>query len=218
MDAAFWHERWRLGQIGFHRPDVHPALQRYWPELGVEAGARVFVPLCGRSLDMTWLARRGHAVLGVELSPIAIAGFFAHESLVGRQEPAGPFTRHAAGPYEILQGDFFDLAPAATGRIEAWYDRAALVALPPALRRRYAGHLGRLLQPGTRGLLLAHEYAQERMSGPPFSVPLAELHELFDPAFGLELLARDDIIGAAPQFAERGLDSFHELVLGMVRR
>jgi thiopurine S-methyltransferase len=75
MEADFWHERWRLGQIGFHQPDHHPALDRWWARLGIPPRGRVLVPLCGRSLDMVWLARHGHPVLGVELSPIAAAGF-----------------------------------------------------------------------------------------------------------------------------------------------
>ena len=218
MDAGFWHERWRLGQIGFHQPAFHPALERYWPGLGIAAQERILVPLCGRSLDMAWLAARGHAVLGVELSPIAAAGFFEHESLAAHRTRVGPFTRHAAGPYEILEGDFFDLTAADAGAIGGWYDRAALVALPQELRRRYAVRLAGLLAPGTRGLLLAHEYPQQKMAGPPFSVPLAELRGLFRSAFDFELLERQDIIATTPQFAERGLDSFHELVLRLVRR
>ena len=109
MQADFWLERWRQGQIGWHQPDVHPALLKYWPGLDVDPSKRVFVPLCGRSLDMIWLARRGHPVLGVELSPIAASEFFSHESLSASQSPAGRFVRHTAGRYEILKGDFFDL-------------------------------------------------------------------------------------------------------------
>ena len=218
MDADFWQERWRQGQIGFHQPEFHPGLAQYWPGLGIGPGARLLVPLCGRSLDMVWLARRGHPVLGVELSPIAVAGFFEHESLAARQAPAGPFTRHTAGPYEILQGDFFQLTSATAGAVGGWYDRAALVALPPALRRRYVRHLGGLLDPGVRGLLVTHEYVQEQMDGPPFSVPDAEVRQLFEPMFDVGLLHRQDVIAGNTKFAERGLDSFHELIYRLVRR
>lgn len=218
MQADFWLERWREGQIGWHQPDVHPALERDWPGLGVDPAARVFVPLCGRSLDMTWLARRGHGVLGVELSPIATAGFFEHERLVAGRSKAGPMIRHAAGPYEILQGDFFDLTREMAGSIGGWYDRAALVALPPELRIRYAGRMAELLPPGTGGLLISAEYAQEKMAGPPFAVLADEVHALFDPQFEVELLERRDVIASSPRFAERGLDSFHETVFRLARR
>ena len=218
MQADFWLERWRQGQIGWHQPEFHPALLKYWPALGVEPSQRVFVPLCGRSLDMIWLARRGHPVLGVELSPIAAAEFFGHESLSASQSQAGRFIRHAAGRYEILQGDFFDLSPANAGVIGAWYDRAALIALPPDLRARYAEGMAALLAPGTRGLLITAEYPQERMSGPPFAVMEGEVRALFDPGFEVELLERQDVIGGNPRFIERGLESLHEAVYRLTRR
>ncbi|MBS1201298.1 MAG: thiopurine S-methyltransferase [Proteobacteria bacterium] len=218
MQADFWLERWRQRQIGWHQPDFHPALEKYWPTLGIDPSARVFVPLCGRSLDMIWLARRGHPVLGVELSPIAASEFFGHEALSASPSVAGRFIRHAAGPYEILQGDFFDLTPAMAGAIGAWYDRAALIALPPDLRVRYADRIAGMLAPGTCGLLITAEYAQEKMAGPPFAVMADEVHALFDAGFEVELLERQDVTAGNPRFVERGLDRLHEAVFRLVRR
>ncbi|MGO1893263.1 MAG: thiopurine S-methyltransferase, partial [Luteimonas sp.] len=68
MEPDFWHERWQQNRIGFHQEKPLPLLLKHWPSLGLAAGSRVFVPLCGKSLDMPWLAERGHRVLGVELS------------------------------------------------------------------------------------------------------------------------------------------------------
>jgi thiopurine S-methyltransferase len=218
MEADFWHERWQQGQIGFHQPEVHPSLPRYWPALDVRPGSRVLVPLCGRSLDMVWFAQRGHPVLGVELSPIAAAGFFAHESLTPLRDSHGPFELYAAAHYEILQGDFFDTAAQSLGAIHGWYDRAALIALPPPMRLRYAAHMGELLAPGTRGLLIAVEYPQEKMNGPPFSVPVDEVHTLFERDFKVELLERRDVLAANPRFVERGLDCLYEGVFRLERR
>jgi thiopurine S-methyltransferase len=218
MEPEFWHQRWQQGQIGFHQPDFHPSLARYWPGLGVDPERRVFVPLCGRSLDMIWLARRGHPVLGVELSPVAAAGFFEHEKTEPQVAPRGPFAAYTSEGYEILQGDFFELVPPIAGPIEAWYDRAALIALPPPMRRRYAEHLGGLLAAGARGLLITLEYPQEQMDGPPFSVSIDEVHELFDREFTVELLEREDVLAANPRFAERGLDCFYEAIFRLERR
>jgi len=218
MDANFWHERWQQGQIGFHQPDVHPSLPRYWPALDLRPGSRVLVPLCGRSLDMVWFAGRFHPVLGVELSPIAAAGFFAHESLTPLRDTHGPFELYAGGRYEILQGDFFDLAREEVGAIHGCYDRAALIALPPPMRQRYAAHLGKLLVPGTRGLLVTLEYPQDKMDGPPFCVPVDEVHALFERDFKVELLERRDVLAANARFAERGLDYLYEGVFRLDRR
>jgi thiopurine S-methyltransferase len=218
MEAGFWHERWQQGQIGFHQPDYHPALPRYWPGMGIDPGVRVFVPLCGRSLDMVWLAQHGHPVLGVELSPIAARGFFEHEAMPPQVSQKGRFSAYVAAGYEILQGDFFDLDRGAVGAIEAWYDRAALVALPLPMRRRYVEQLAGLLEPGARGLLVTLEYPQAKMAGPPFSVSTDEVHELFDRDFAVDLLERQDALACNPRFVERGLDCLHEAVFGLSRR
>src|SRR5690606_3494808 len=81
MHPDFWHQRWSDQQIGFHQSTPTPLLLEHWPALGLPAGAQVFVPLAGKSLDMAWLAAQGHRVLGVELSPLAVAQFFAEHGL-----------------------------------------------------------------------------------------------------------------------------------------
>jgi thiopurine S-methyltransferase len=38
--------------------------------------AKVFVPFCGKVLEMKWLAENGHVVVGVEVSEDSIMQFF----------------------------------------------------------------------------------------------------------------------------------------------
>ena len=217
MHQDFWHERWQTGQIGFHQATVHPLLERWWPALGVAAGTRVYVPLCGKSLDMAWLAERGHRVVGSELSPIAIRDFFAGQGLEPARTTGGRFTRNAAGPYELLEGDALGLAPEILGAIDAAYDRAALVALPPEMRVAYAASMARLVPPGVAMLLIAFEYPQEMKGGPPFSVEEAEVRTAFGPAFAVEVLERVDVLAQNPKFAEFGIPALHEVAYRLTR-
>ena len=76
MEEGFWQARWQRNQIGFHRQEVNPGLKKYWPTLQVAPGRCVFVPLCGKSLDLLWLAEQGYCVLGVELIEKAVVDFF----------------------------------------------------------------------------------------------------------------------------------------------
>ena len=214
----FWHERWQTGQIGFHQSAVHPFLERWWSRLELPPQARVYVPLCGKSLDMVWLAERGHSVVSSELSPIAIREFFSERGLERAQHDEPGFRRHVAGPYQILEGDALTLTPGLLGPVAAAYDRAALVALPPDLRRPYAESLARLLPSGAKALLVAFEYPQEMRGGPPFSVEAAEIRGLFEPEFRLEQLERLDILTENPKFAEVGIPALYETAFLMDRR
>ena len=218
MHHEFWHERWRTRQIGFHRATAHAMLERWWPTLGVPPDAGVYVPLCGKSLDLAWLAARGHAVVGSELSPIAIGEFFAEAGLAPATSPLAAHRRHAAGPYTILEGDALALGPSDVGPVRAAYDRAALVALPADLRVRHARTLASLLPAGAPALVIGFDYDQSRADGPPFSVPAAEVHALFDADFEVGELERVEVIGESPRYVEAGLTSLHEVAWRLVRR
>ena len=84
MQPEFWHDRWQRNQIGFHQEQVNPCLERLWPQLELPRGARVLVPLCGKSLDLSWLAASGFEVLGVELSQTAVEQFFSEQRVSRR--------------------------------------------------------------------------------------------------------------------------------------
>jgi thiopurine S-methyltransferase len=167
---------------------------------------------------MVWLAEREHRIVGSELSEIAIRDFFADRGLDPARTDRGPFVDYAAGPYEIVAGDALALTPGILGHVDAAYDRAALVALPPDMRPAYAASLADLLPTGARSLLVAFEYPQEMKGGPPFSVEAAEILRLFAPAFAVEQVERLDVLAENPKFAEIGIPALFETAFLMERR
>ncbi|MFC1772684.1 thiopurine S-methyltransferase [Pseudomonadota bacterium] len=209
MEADFWHQRWQDNLIGFHQHEVNPYLLEYWPQLELEESGGVLVPLCGKSLDMRWLAER-HNVHGVELSPQAVEDFFAEQQLQSSRREAGGFSVCEATGITLYCGDFFNLSSAVLGNISAVYDRAALIALPPVMRARYVSHLNSLCPAGTQMLLVTMAYNQAEMDGPPFSVEDAEVHELFGAHWRVERLREDDILENEAKFRERGLGRLSE--------
>jgi len=217
MEAGFWHQRWQDNLIGFHQADINPHLQSYWPHLGLTPDDQVFVPLCGKSRDMLWLSAR-HPVLGVELSPIAVAAFFSEAGLAPRRGEEQGFAVHEIERLRVLCGDFFDLQRHQLQAVRAVYDRAALIALPPDMRRRYVARLTELLQPEVVMLLVSLEYEQGEMNGPPFSVGEAELHELFAAAWAIERVYHQDQLPSEPRFRERGLSRLDEKIFMLRRR
>lgn len=193
MHPEFWQQRWAAGQIGFHQSEPTALLQKHWPALGIPAQAKVLVPLAGKSLDMLWLAAQGHRVLGVELTQAAVDQFFAENELHPQVHESRYGLHHVAGAIEIIRGNVFDLDAAALADCRAVFDRAAIIALPPSLRARYAREPYSLLPDDCRGLMITLEYPQEEREGPPFSVPEAEIRQRFEPEWTVDLLERRPI-------------------------
>lgn len=218
MEKGFWLERWERTEIGFHQNEVNPSLKRFWKELNVAPGSEVFVPLCGKSLDMVWLREQGSYVLGVELSPVAVKDFFHEQALAYEHASSGAFDNYLAEGYCLACGDFFDLSENDLAQVAGVYDRASLVALPPGMRERYARHLVGILPAGTRILLVALDYPQDQMSGPPFAVTEAEVRALYGAYADIRLLASEDVLDENPRFRQRGLSRLVENVFVLTLR
>jgi thiopurine S-methyltransferase len=219
MHQDFWRQRWARNEIGFHLSEVNPYLQQFWPSLNVAAGAQVLVPLCGKSLDLLWLAEQGYRVLGVELAQAAVEAFFSEQGLLAEIDQMGEFRRYRSGAIELLCGDFFSLTAADLLECRALYDRAALIALPAPMRERYAAHLASILPAGCGGLLVTLDYPQAQMPGPPFAVSEVELRRLLaEPQWSLHLLEARDVLAENWRFLQRGLSQLDERVYQLRRR
>ncbi|MFC0335938.1 thiopurine S-methyltransferase [Kushneria avicenniae] len=199
-----WFERWRDGRIGFHSDGVQPMLARYWSALSLAPNARALLPLCGKSGDIGWLSRQGHPVLGVELVEKAVRDWFeAQGEVVPAARTRSNFKRfdspgqaeRAAVTLDV--GNFFHLDAGLSDDIDAFYDRAALIALPEAARQRYALKLAELCRPGVEGLLISVVRTERRDQGPPYVVTDDEVRALFAPNFELDRLGE--------QLDERGM-------------
>ncbi|MBV4483128.1 thiopurine S-methyltransferase [Pseudomonas khavaziana] len=218
MDAKVWQERWATNQIGFHQVEVNPYLQQHWSTLALAAGSKVFVPLCGKSLDMMWLAGRGHRVMGVEVSEQAVKAFFSEQALTPQVDQRGAFKVYQAGLIEVWCGDYFALDAGAVADCKALYDRAALIALPQQMRPQYTEHLNTLLARGCEGLLIVVDYDQAQRAGPPFSVPDEEVRSLLGSHWSVVTLQEQDILSQSRKFMADGVTRLEERVYRLTKR
>jgi thiopurine S-methyltransferase len=199
-----WLERWQEGRIGWHDPDGNPGLQTHWRA----AGRSVLVPMCGKSVDLRWIAEQGNQVIGVELSDLAIKAFFAEQGLDYTVQD-GDLRAYRANDAEItiFCGNYFDLHGV---RCNAHYDRGALIAMPAEMRPAYAAHTNSLLTPDAEQLVIAIEYEDSVAVGPPFSVSEEEVLSYWPGLVCIE--QRDDIENAPPKFVKAGLTELIEKV------
>jgi thiopurine S-methyltransferase len=194
MDPSFWHDRWAANEIGFHQSEVNRHLAEHLTKLPLPTGARVFVPLCGKTLDIAWLLSQGFRVVAAELSRMAIEQLFVGLGCTPRISGGGKLEQFSFDEVDVYVGNIFDLSIDILGHVDAIYDRAALVALPPEMRARYAQHLmsitGRAPQ-----LLISFEYDQSVMEGPPFSVTGEEIRRHYAADYQITPLATAEVPG-----------------------
>jgi thiopurine S-methyltransferase len=147
--------------------------------------------------------------VGVELSDIAVAGFFADHDLEFERESSGTLDRYTAKDYPITvyRGDYFSFQ---SPTFDALYDRGALVALPQDLRPRYVEHTRQLLRSDAMRLVITLEYDQQVVNGPPFSVLAGELAGYWDDL--VRVGEKSDINNCPPKFRKAGLTDILEVV------
>ncbi|MCZ0943308.1 MAG: thiopurine S-methyltransferase [Gammaproteobacteria bacterium] len=211
MRSEFWLERWRSGQIGWHQVDVNRWLAKHWPALGLDSDCPVFVPLCGKSLDMAWLRALGHRVIGVELAEVAVRSFFEEAGTPFKVfNTPGDMPRFSSGGIHIYCGDYLELSAAHLEAAPGAFDRGALVALPAEQRAVYADHVQRILPVGAQVLLITLDYDQERAPGPPFAVSEAEVPALYGTRCRIRQLDSSRTGELPPHFLECGIEVAEE--------
>lgn len=194
MQPEFWHKKWESNVIGFHLSEPNPLLVRYFERLSPVRNSRIFVPLCGKTLDIGWLLSLGHRVVGVELSEMAVKALFESLNMKPDVSKLDTFIHYHAPNLDIFVGDIFNLSQKQLGSIDAVYDRGAFVALPEAMRQRYVSHLIQLTQAAPQ-LLISFEYDQSQLAGPPFATNNQEIMQHYQQAYDVHMLASESVAG-----------------------
>lgn len=194
MDASFWHQRWGRNDIAFHESEANPLLVKYFKELSLVKGSRVFLPLCGKTLDISWLLSNGYCVAGAELSKIAIGQLFTELGVEPKISGVGEIDHYSAKNIDIFAGNIFHLSGKMLGPVDAIYDRAALVALPKEMRNPYTAHLTEITDKAPQ-LLVCYEYDQSLVEGPPFSMSNEEVNQHYRDSYDLTLITSTNVPG-----------------------
>ncbi len=213
-----WHKHWTRPNPGFHEGQVNRYLEKYLPLFSLPAGATIFMPLCGKALDIYWLSQQGYRVIGVELSAVAVESFFNEADLPYSKKTDGKFTRYEAQNITLYQGDYLDIQAAQLEQCALVYDRASIVAIESFNRASYQQRMMQIIPAATPMLLITLTYDQSQMSGPPFSVPVDEIRQLYQPDYQIDLLESNEQIEERPRWRDQGLTSLNETALKLTPR
>tara|TARA_R110001583_G_scaffold25094_14_gene91180 strand:- start:4747 stop:5388 length:642 start_codon:yes stop_codon:yes gene_type:complete len=194
MDANFWHKKWKNNEIAFHRSNPNPLLVDHVNALSLSEGSVIFIPLCGKTLDIAWLLSNGYRITGSELVESAIDQLFSELNMMPNITVVGKLKHYSAKNIDIYVGDIFEVSQALLGPVDAVYDRAALVALPDEIRPRYTAHLMSITNQSPQ-LLIAYYYDQNLVQGPPFSISDEEVSQHYKDSYNLTLVVSTDVEG-----------------------
>ncbi len=188
MEANYWHDRWASKRTGWHQDEPNLLLVNHFPSLSLLKPAHVFVPLCGKTKDIGWLLNEGYTVSGIELNESAVSALFAELNIKPNIEKQGDLLCYTYSNLTVYVGDVFSLSADQLGDVDACYDRAALVALPPAMRVTYTQHIKALTKCAPQ-LLITFTYDQSLVEGPPHSVPAEEVTRHYQSAYRIQSLS-----------------------------
>tara|TARA_R110002050_G_scaffold57423_5_gene129355 strand:- start:277012 stop:277653 length:642 start_codon:yes stop_codon:yes gene_type:complete len=194
MDTDFWRNKWANNEIAFHRSHANPLLVNNIKALGLAKGSVIFIPLCGKTLDIAWLLSNGYRIAGIELVETAIEQLFTELGVVPKISVINDIKHYRAENIDIYVGDIFKLTQDVLGSVDAVYDRAALVALPAEVRPLYTAHLIKITHASPQ-LLIAYHYDQHVVQGPPFSISNEEVKRHYQDHYNLTLIVSTDVEG-----------------------
>lgn len=212
-NRPFWEGRWASGQIGFHRLEPNSLLRDHISFY--EGRKRVYVPLCGKSLDLVYLREQGHEVIGSEFVPLAIEQFFQELGEKPKVVKRGDLRVHSVDGISIVEGDAFQMdATHFGGAADAVFDRGSLVAIDPRSRNKFADAFLRVLAPQGRIGSVVFEYDQSKIDGPPWSVGHNDMEALFGDRGSVRLLGeRPEAVST--RLAEAGVQDVAERMYGV---
>jgi len=234
-DMQPWERRWTGGEIAFHLQDVHHSLVKFFKHLAgdnnsvTDAPRRILVPLCGKTVDMTFMQSRGHKVTGIDGVRLAAEQYITEQGMkVIQTTKQDGFevlelqhgNGHTSFPMRFVVGDFFRIRPSVIGTFEACWDRGSLVAIDPPSRKEYVAAITAVLEKGARILLVVVEHPpmQGGKLGPPFTVTGEEVEALYGKDYQIELLQREDRMGVEPRWRQAGCDYFNETTYLLTKR
>ena len=203
---ADWLKFWENNETNWHGDRITQELVEYFELFELETRDKVFVPLCGKSLDMIYIMNQGFSVVGVEISEIGVRQFFSENNLTYKITKVDDFDLYSSENLEIYCGDFFSLTSKHLNNVKAVLDSKSLIALEPDLRQKYAKHLNDIISLGVRILLVTLQYPQHQMSGPPFSVDKSEVESLFSMTFETRELKSFNDIENGSKLVRAGVD------------
>ncbi|KAM4706063.1 thiopurine S-methyltransferase-like isoform 1-T2 [Rhinophrynus dorsalis] len=216
LTANDWVQRWENRNIAFHQDNIHQFLSEFLDTmLNNREQLNIFFPLCGKAVDMKWLAHMGHNIVGVDVSEIGLKEFFEESKIDYVEEamteiPGAKVFKSTSGNISLYCCNIFDLSDSLIGKFGGIWDRGAMVAMNPCDRERYTNLMLSFMAKDCRYLLVTLNYNPALIKGPPFYVSDADLERFLGPLCTIKHLKTVDAM--TDKQKDWGLDYYYEKI------
>lgn len=191
-----WASYYEIKDTTWHNGRLNPYFEKYYQmHLKNDQKSTFLIPLCGKCVDMIWLAKLGNRVIGIEFVQQACVEFFKENNLQYKVdvEEIGDVYRSQETKLDITiyNCNFYSITPEILGcKCDRFWDCASIFAIPPKEHIQYIKQLTSLLTTEAQGLLFSVEYNIDERLKPesPFSVPESRIRECFSSFASVELL------------------------------
>ncbi|KAM9307702.1 putative thiopurine S-methyltransferase [Gastrophryne carolinensis] len=167
-----WKRNWEIGKIVFHEKEKHPLLVEFLDEMiNGRQKLNIFFPLCGKNVDMKWLAEKGHTIVGVDISEIGLKQFFEEQSVPFVEEavpdiPGAKVFKSTSENISLYCCSIYQISDSVIGKFDGIWDRGSLVAINLIERQRYVDIMLSLLNQDCRYLLITVDFNPALIQGP----------------------------------------------------
>ena len=165
-----------------------------------KSGLDILVPMCGRSQILLTLAEKGHRVVGIEWSEVAVKRFFKENDL-----PYGTQSYHLGGEQipvytandkaiTIYCGDLFSFKDDNLGGFDCIVDHGSIGCFDFTkvnTRETYASLMNFFMKADGRILLSIFDYEHSEHPSVPFAVTEEEIVKLYKENFQVPELLRE---------------------------
>ncbi|KAK3735884.1 hypothetical protein RRG08_041071 [Elysia crispata] len=205
--CSYWTKRWENNQIAFHKTEVHRMLIKHQKMLSSNGKPKnVFVPLCGKTLDLKWLADQGIKTVGLDIALIALQQVFTESGLEWKETNVpllgadGKLLSSKDGELKLYCGDMMKFSEDIAGTFDAVWDRGCIVALERENLKRYVQIIKNILKPGGRILVellqfdvaIMDDITSPTKPPPPYPTYEEDLKSLYEPECYVEFVDQEN--------------------------
>lgn len=215
MSKNTWEDCWSVGKTFFHRSAYHPMLVEHIEKLiNGRSNLVIFIPLCGKSLDIKYLYDLGHTVVGVEGAKSPIEEFFGEHNLEFTKSDCpsvnGSVYKNGDNRIRIYHGDMFDFNGKDEVKFSGVWDRGSFGAINKTDRPKYVELLTSMVTEDCQYLLNTYDYNPEQFSGPPHCFTDEEMLGYWGHKWNITRIHYEDVNNDSKR--EKGVEYFNEQV------